>query len=90
MHEALRERRGVLDSFDQLGFAVAFALAWGHAESRDPSLGEGELSEISAAAADLALRAEHTQGGWEAMIAGVSSHLDEWTGVLSSLLGPAA
>jgi hypothetical protein len=82
--EALGERRDVLDEFDRVGFAVAFALAWGHAAESDPSLSEGELAELAAEAADLALRAGRTPGGWEAMAAGACSELDSWTGVVAS------
>ena len=88
--EALSERSGVLDDFDRVGFAVAFALAWGHAAESDPSLTEAELRELAAEAADLSLRAGHTPGGWEAMMGGAGSEFDPWAGVVSSFYGATA
>ena len=88
--EALGERRDVLDDFDRVGFAVAFALAWGHAAENDPSLTEGELAAIAAEVADLSLRAGHTPGGWEAMLAGAGSELDPWSDVVASFFGSPA
>jgi hypothetical protein len=88
--EALGERRDLLDQFDQVGFTVAFALAWGHASANDPTLPEEELSRLAADAADLSLRAGHTPGGWEAMVAGAGSEIDAWSGVVATFLGSAA
>ena len=88
--EALSDRSDVLDDFDRVGFTVAFALAWGHAAESDPSLTEEELGELAAAVADLSLRAGHTPGGWEAMIAGAGSELEPWADVVSSFFGATA
>jgi hypothetical protein len=87
--EALAERRDYLDEFDRVGFTVAFTLAWGQAMADDPTLVEEELSKLAAEAADLSLRAGHTPGGWEAMLAGAGSEIDAWAGVVTSFIGSA-
>jgi hypothetical protein len=87
--EALSVRRDVLDEFDQVGFAIAFAFAWGHAAASNPSITEGELGKLAADAADISLRAAHTHGGWEAMLAGAASGLEPWASVVASFFDAA-
>lgn len=89
LREALSERCDSLDEFDRLGFAVAFGLAWAYAASGKPARGDAELADLATRAADLSLRAEHTSGGWEAMMSGASPALDEWFGAVRGLAGLA-
>ena len=70
LRESLKARGPVLDEFDKLGYSVAFTVAWVLAKEEAPEASDGQLAETAEGAADLALRAQHTRGGWEAMSSG--------------------
>ena len=94
LRESLRAREPALDEFDRFGYAVAFVLAWATVRADSPELNEGEVADAAAAAADVSMRAQHTLGGWDAMVAGGSSEKGltvlEWLNSIPTAPGVAA